>query len=64
MSKYSPGWVFIYGARLWHYIDEDGRSLCRRWLYLGNSVPEQSNNYSPDNCGTCRKKLNLPGDAS
>jgi len=56
MSK-CEGWVHIDGARKWHYVKEDGRALCGRWHYMGRVDPEPGNNDSPDNCPTCRKKM-------
>ena len=57
VSKTKEGWVNIIGSTRWHYIRES-RSLCGRWLYLGNDAfLEQGNNDSPDNCAACRRKL-------
>lgn len=51
------GWVYIDGTPKWHYVSEDGRALCGRWLYLGSVEPETGNDGSKDNCAACRKKL-------
>lgn len=52
------GWVHIQGAAKWHYIlggADGGRSLCGRWLFLGpDSVLQDDNHGSPDNCKLCR----------
>lgn len=56
MGKVS-GWVFISGASKWHYVGDDSKSLCGRWMYLGSTAPEQGNDDSKDNCATCRNKL-------
>jgi len=54
------GWTFVIGSPKWHYV-RNHRSLCNRWglpLLSENSEGiEQGNNDSPDNCATCRKKL-------
>ena len=51
------GWTWIIGSPKWHFIQDDGRSLCGRWWMPGNPELEQGNDTSPDNCVTCRKKL-------
>ncbi|NVM20573.1 MAG: hypothetical protein HWN68_02195 [Desulfobacterales bacterium] len=55
----SEGWAFVYGARFAskkaHYIQEDHRSLCGRYIWLG--PVEQGNDNSPDNCKECIKRL-------
>ena len=48
------GWGWPENSRKAHYF-VDGRSLCKRWLFLG--LVEQGNDNSPDNCPTCMKKL-------
>jgi hypothetical protein len=53
------GWVYIGGARFWHYVGRDGRSLCGKWMYLGSTAPELGKDDSPDNCKGCRKKLGI-----
>jgi len=58
------GWVYIDGARKWHYVRADGRSVCGRWLYLGSAEPQQGKNDSPDNCPGCMKKLAKLGPAA
>jgi len=40
-----------------HYVGEDGRTLCRRWLYMGVGTVEEGHNDHPDNCMACRVKL-------
>lgn len=57
MAVEKEGWVYIDGARKWQYVGLDGRSLCRRWMYLGRIEPEQGNDDSKDNCAACRKVL-------
>lgn len=56
-KKRHEGWVFIDGSPKWHYVKEDGRSLCRRWLYLGSTEPELGNDDSKDNCKGCGTAL-------
>jgi len=48
------GWGWPLASRVAHYF-RNGQSLCRRWMYFGEL--EQGKDNSPDNCGTCRKKL-------
>lgn len=52
-----PGWwnprPTSAGSK-WHYIDADGRSLCKKWLYLGGAV-EQGMDVSIDNCRPCQR---------
>lgn len=48
------GWVLIMGATKWHwFLDDDGRSLCRRWLKLSRGGVSDTNHNSPDNCRMC-----------
>lgn len=49
------GWVGLLNTKKWHYFI-NGRSLCRKWMYLG-TLYEQGNDNSPDNCAACKKKL-------
>mgnify|MGYP001571260846 CR=1 FL=1 len=37
----------------YHYVNEHGTSLCRRWQHLAGSI-EQGNDLSPDNCAKCK----------
>jgi len=58
-EKPKEGWAFVFGAGFHsakaHYIGEDCRSLCGRYMWLGEV--EQGNDDSPDNCKGCRKRL-------
>lgn len=53
------GWVLcgdpVRGK--YHFIAEDGRSLCRKWGAFDNQPREHGNNESPDNCAACRKQV-------
>lgn len=40
-----------------HYIGEDGRSLCGRWALLFGTVDSDEMDEHPDNCGECRKRV-------
>jgi hypothetical protein len=40
----------------WHYIGEDGRSLCGKWLHLIGPL-EHGNDNSADNCAECKRRL-------
>lgn len=55
-EQLKEGWTFVIGSPKWHYI-KDHRSICGRWLMPGNPTLEQGNDDSPDNCASCRKKL-------
>jgi DNA-directed RNA polymerase subunit RPC12/RpoP len=55
-TKPNTGWTAINGARKWHFIGLDGRSLCGRYLWLGGAELEQGNHDSPDNCTACRSR--------
>ncbi len=48
------GWGWPALSKKAHYF-EDGRSLCNRWMYMGQL--EDNNLDSPDDCATCRKRL-------
>jgi hypothetical protein len=50
------GWTYLINAKKWHYF-RDSRSLCGRWMYLGDSDLEMGKDNSPDNCTACRAKL-------
>ena len=39
-----------------HYVDEDGVSLCTKWLHLRGDI-EQGKNDRPDNCKECCREL-------
>jgi hypothetical protein len=41
---------------LFHYVGDDGRTLCGKWLYVGLGVVEEGNDDHPDCCKACRKK--------
>ena len=51
------GWGWVIGSRKWHYFDEEGYSLCKKWYKFTDGALEQGNDNSPDNCSMCRKKL-------
>lgn len=52
----NEGWKHLINSPKWHYFRE-GRSLCGRWATFGKGCCERGNNFSPDNCATCRKKV-------
>lgn len=56
------GWAWPVNCRKAHLIDPERRSLCGRWLYLGNAL-EKGNDGSPDNCPSCLKALAKLPDA-
>ena len=52
------GWTNFGGqSRKWHYIGEDGRSLCGKWAAWKPHRLEQGDNGSPDNCASCRRRF-------
>lgn len=57
------GWTNFGGAsRKFHFIPgDDEQSLCGKWLFLGKRVAhvlqEETGKASPDDCKTCRKRL-------
>jgi hypothetical protein len=57
MSDNKEGWTWLINARKWHYFKDNSRSLCGRWLKMGNPTLEQGNDKSPDNCKTCLRRL-------
>ncbi len=57
LDKVNEGWTWLLNSKKWHYFGSDGRSLCGRWMNLGNPKLEQGNDNSPDNCKACRKAL-------
>jgi hypothetical protein len=48
------GWGWPGLAKKAHYFEDD-YALCGKWLFTGATV--DSNHDSPDNCATCRRKL-------
>lgn len=50
------GWNWLFNSSKWHYFRE-GRSLCGKWMTLGNPEYQQGNDNSPDNCAACKRKL-------
>ena len=53
MSK--PGWNYIVNSPKWHYFDETGTSLCRRWAKFGSNddADTEDNLNSSSNCKKC-----------
>ncbi len=53
--KINEGWISGLGEK-YHYIRE-GRSLCRRWAYLGLNAHLQADTGKPNSgdCKTCAK---------
>ena len=49
------GWTWLIGTPKWHYFRE-GRSLCGKWMLLGNPELDQRDFKSKDNCMACFKK--------
>lgn len=51
----NAGWGYLDNARKAHYFVQ-GRSLCRKWLFLG-FVVGRDDIGDPDNCKACERKL-------
>jgi hypothetical protein len=53
------GWTWLWNSRKWHYFtSEHNTSLCGRFMLL--VLPEnlhQGDDYSLDNCATCKRAL-------
>ena len=48
-----------YSARrrvLFHYVGEDGRTLCGKWAFVGDGTVEEGMDDHRDNCAGCKKK--------
>ncbi len=58
-EKPKQGWAFVLGigfaTKKAHYIGEDHRSLCGRYLWFG--YVEEGKDNSPDNCAECKRRL-------
>lgn len=51
------GWNWLHNSPKWHYFDENGRSLCGRYMTLGsNEDADPRDVESKDNCKACFKK--------
>jgi len=52
------GWNWLFNSRKWHFFDEDGRSLCGRFMTLGSNADAETIDRfgSTDNCGRCERK--------
>jgi hypothetical protein len=55
MNRPNEGWGWPDQSRKAHYF-RGGRSLCRKWIFLGRLPLEQGNDDSRSNCGACKKK--------
>ncbi|EDZ8927967.1 hypothetical protein FWN46_08010 [Salmonella enterica] len=52
------GWARPINASKHHYFTEGATtSICGRWMYFGHNR-EPDTFESPDDCATCRRKLN------
>lgn len=49
------GWTWLINSRKWHYF-RDGRSICGKFMLLGNPELEPFGDKSPDNCAACQRK--------
>lgn len=55
MSFSKTGWAWPLNSRKAHWFGADGRSLCGKWMFLGE-IRDDSNHESPDNCKACARK--------
>jgi hypothetical protein len=53
-DKKMNGWGRPANAAKWHYFNGEIYSLCRRWLFAGET--EQGMDEHADNCKACMKK--------
>jgi len=57
----TEGWGKLTNAKLWHYFQPNGRSLCGRWLSLGDPIWDTSDipveKCGSDSCKGCHAKL-------
>ena len=47
-----------YSARrrvVFHYVSASGRTLCGKWLYIGQGTVEEGQDDHSDNCAGCKK---------
>lgn len=52
------GWAFPHGATKAHYFEAEGtRSLCGRWGQFDGRVRTPDDHRSPDDCASCRRKV-------
>lgn len=55
----SAGWYGPPTSRRWHYIADDGRSLCGKWLVpaWGDSLVDKAFGPADGDCAACKRKL-------
>jgi hypothetical protein len=56
LEKDKEGWTWLINSKKWHYFRKS-KSLCGKFLIIGNPQLEQGNNESSDNCAQCKKLL-------
>ena len=39
-----------------HYVQADGKTLCGKWLYIGQGTVEEGQDEHHENCAMCKKK--------
>ena len=54
-SARPEGWKPLMNSQKWHYFRE-GRSLCRKWMCLGDGELDPRTMKSPDNCAECYRR--------
>ncbi len=59
MSESKTGWwnptPFRDNPRF-HYVTDDGRTLCGKWAYIGMGDVEEGRDGHSENCVACKKK--------
>ena len=58
-TKSKTGWwnPEQYSTRTkFHYVGEDGRTLCGKWGYIGFGELEEGNDIHSKNCCKCQKR--------
>ena len=61
MSKSKTGWwnpepFSNKRKHTFHYVADNGITLCKKWGYLGTGDLEEGNDEHSENCKTCSKK--------
>ncbi len=62
-KKRRTGWGYVHGldgrasGRKAHYFDEEGESLCRRWMRFSDNGLEDELDDHAENCAACKKRI-------
>jgi len=55
-TRIPGGWARPAGSRKWHFF-QDGRSLCLRWGWFGETSPDGETYPLEDDCAACRRRV-------